>query len=209
MSVDTTTVSSGSLESVRDTVGSDAGASTTKTTSSNIITATASEMSSTAGDPLSQEHSDTEQMNRNSSDAGTGQTTVIAAAVAAPTILLCLVLVYLALRKTYSSKHGGAQILSTASHKRVSAAKNKEFQSMREMESIYGAAPPLRSEAAAYDVVREGDLLHGDDYWTAPRPATPCTVVVSDVETDVEAHIYDRVAPLGGNEYEGAHSELK
>lgn len=102
---------------------------------------------------------------------GGDQTTIIAVAIATPTILLCLVLAYLGSRRRggRAQKHGTAQVLSTSKHRKISAASN-EFQSMREMHSIYGAAPALR-DAHAHDVLRDDDLEQRE-YALAPRPVT-------------------------------------
>jgi hypothetical protein len=106
--------------------------------------------------------------------SGGDQTTIIAVAIATPTILLCLLLAYLGSRRFggRAQKHGTAQVLSTSEHKTISAA-NKEFQSMREMQSIYSAAPALR-DAHAHDVdVPRPVTLGGSNVMSPPSNDKP------------------------------------
>lgn len=147
---------------------------------------------------------------------GLEQKATIAVAVVVPTIFLCFALVYIARRKCAkrASAHAPAQVLSTSKHKVRGADADKEFRSMREMDSIYGAGPPKRG--GDYDVVCDDDLmpsteLHGWRAHYSPAPGPPSsapTMTVCDVATSNSIPIYDRVAPLPAGIYEDAASKL-
>lgn len=183
------------------------GAGSSSTATNGLPVASSSGSTSSADSFASPETSD-----------GLEQTATIIVAVIVPVVFLCFVLLYIVQRKCAkrergSSTHEPAQVLSTSKHKASGAAADKEFRSMREMDSIYGAGPPRRE----YDAVSDDDLLpstelHGwrAHYSPAPGPpsSAPTTTIVCDVATSNSIPIYDRVAPLPAGIYEDAASKL-
>jgi hypothetical protein len=141
-----------------------------------------------------------------SSESGLSQAAVVAIAAIVPTCLLCGVLLCVLGYKfgtRRDAKHGRAQVLSTAG---ASAANfDKEFQSSRDIQSIYGPAPPALGAAAEYELVCEGDLLPAtvvgqQIYTAAPSPAAAARSAAA-------AGAYDRV-PAARNVYDSANSKL-
>lgn len=117
-----------------------------------------------------------------SDDAG-NQAAIIGAVIGSIIMLSCMVFVYLYMRAPAETKHGAAQVLSTS--------ECRSLYDGKELDSIYGSAPPLRTPT--YDVVSDTKLL------------PPYSAVRVD---GARVHIYDSVASVQSHEYEGTASKL-
>jgi hypothetical protein len=153
----TTTGTSSESSTTNATTSTQTTTSTTTSTRSISDSATSSTSiaaTSVATDPVPTDRTEVVSMG-GADEMGADQTTIIAAAVAVPTILLCLVLVYLALRKTHrdgDGKHGGAQVLSTrAASQGVEMVTSRAEDTSVRNNSDYGMLPGARSTSQYAD----------------------------------------------------------
>lgn len=142
-----------------------------------------------------------------SPQSGLSQAAVIAIAAIVPTCVLCGVLLCVFGYKfgaVRSQKHRRAQVLSTTG---MGAANfDSEFQSSRDVQNIYGAAPPMMAAAAEYEMICEGDLLPATMLNHQIYTAAP--VHSAAAQSAIAAGPYDRV-PAVRNVYDSTTSKLK